>query len=332
MTEDENRLDRRRPARWHGLLPWLITLVCFGYLYFQIDSQAARQGTTTFGLLGGVFQRVDWLRWLLLMIPYSAFFFLVDSLIVWRIINWFNTRVPYRDILPIRASAYIISILNEQIGKGAMGVYLNRRHGVPGWQVGSSMLFIMFCEFYYLLSWATVGTWLHWDNIDPVFHQIPTLAVVAAIFLVAWVLYFSGTLAPGVALRERPLFASFRKAKIWNYLTIVLLRSPALLAAVFVYKESLELFGQTTTYLEMLGYLPVVFFGASIPGPFRAVAVAMWPLLYPDRAAEMSAFGLVQHNFFIFFNAAIGLLFLRRANRELFGEAQSSSSGQPKRS
>jgi hypothetical protein len=32
----------------------------------------------------------------------------------------------------------------------------------------------------------------------------------------------------------------------------------------------------------------------------------------------MATFGLVQHNFFIFFNAAIGLLFLRRANRELF--------------
>jgi hypothetical protein len=32
----------------------------------------------------------------------------------------------------------------------------------------------------------------------------------------------------------------------------------------------------------------------------------------------MTAFGLVQHKFFIFFNAAIGLLFLKRANRELF--------------
>jgi hypothetical protein len=28
---------------------------------------------------------------------------------------------------------------------------------------------------------------------------------------------------------------------------------------------------------------------------------------------------LVMHNFFIFFNAAVGLLFLRRATRELFG-------------
>jgi hypothetical protein len=51
----------------------------------------------------------------------------------------------------------------------------------------------------------------------------------------------------------------------------------------------------------------------------RAVAILLWVTLFPDRAAQMTAFGLVQHNFFIFFNAAIGLLFLKRANRELFG-------------
>ncbi len=39
----------------------------------------------------------------------------------------------------------------------------------------------------------------------------------------------------------------------------------------------------------------------------------------------MAAFGFVQHNFFILFNAAIGLLFLPRANRELFGERNAST-------
>jgi len=310
--------DQRNPARWQQALPWLITIACFSYLYFQIERQAARQGQSAVELLLSVFQRVSWTSWLGLMIPYSAFFFLIDSLVVWRIVNWFNTRVAYADILPIRASAYIISILNEQIGKGVMAVYLNRRDGVPGWQVGSSMLFIMFCEFYYLLSWGTLGTWLRWDSIPAVFHNIPVVAVGAAIFFVVWVLYFSGRIAPDSRMRERHILMSFRKAKVWQYAVIVALRSPALLAAVLVYKHAIGLFGVEVSYQEMLGFLPIIFFGASVPGPFRAVAVAMWPVLYPDKAAEMTAFGLVQHNFFIFFNAAIGLLFLRRANRELF--------------
>ena len=69
----------------------------------------------------------------------------------------------------------------------------------------------------------------------------------------------------------------------------------------------------------MLGYLPVIFFGAATPGPMRTVAITLWVILFPGNEGEMAAFGFVQHNFFIFFNAAIGLLFLRRANRELFG-------------
>ena len=68
-----------------------------------------------------------------------------------RTLSWFIKPIRYRDILPIRASAYIISLLSEQIGKGAMAYYLNRRHNVPGWEVGSVMLFIMFGEIFYLL-------------------------------------------------------------------------------------------------------------------------------------------------------------------------------------
>jgi hypothetical protein len=318
MSAPESAAPRGTGA-WRRALPWLVTFVCFTYLYLQIERQAARQGQSAALLLAHVFGSVDWMRWLALMIPYSAFFFLIDSLVVWRVVSWFDAPVSYASILPIRASAYIISILNEQVGKGAMAAYLNRRDGVPGWQVASSMLFIMFCEFYYLLSWGTLGTLLQWQRLPAVFQQIPVLAVVAAAFFVGFVAFFRGALAPNVALRDRQIFHAFRQARPWQYGVVILLRSPALVAAIFVYTQALHLFGVYASYRELLGYLPVIFFGAAVPGPFRAVAVAMWPLLFPHRAAEMTAFGLVQHNFFIFFNAAIGLCFLRRANRELFG-------------
>jgi hypothetical protein len=252
------------------------------------------------------------------MIPYSTFFFLVDSLVVWRIVNWFNTRVRYVDILPIRGSTYILSILNEQVGKGAMAFYLNRRDHVPGWQVGSSMLFIMFCEFYYLLLWALIGVSLGWASFPKIFHSLPWIAAGAALFFVVWTLYFRGSLAPKSKLRGRQILHAFRQAAPWQYGVIMLLRSPALLAAVLVYTLALRLFGVEVTFLQMLGYLPVIFFGAATPGPMRSVAITLWVTLFPDHSAQMAAFGLVQHNFFIFFNAAIGLLFLRRANRELF--------------
>jgi hypothetical protein len=318
-VSDDDRPDRG--TNWKAGIPWLITMACFAYLYTRLDGAAAREGLGLSAYLVGVFARVNWVAWLGLMIPYSAFYFLIDSLVVWRVVNWFNVRVSLGDILPIRASSYILSILNEQVGKGAMVLYLNRRDGVPGWQVGSSMLFIMFCEFFYLLTWATVGVALRWDSFPDVFHSIPWVFAAALVFFAGWVLYFNGRIAPGWNLRDREILHSFRSAAVWQYLGILLLRSPALLAAVVVYTLALRLFGVEAAFLDMLGYLPVIFFGAATPGPMRSVAIVLWVTLFPENEGEMAAFGFVQHNFFIFFNAAIGLLFLRRANRELFGGA-----------
>lgn len=314
---------KRRGALWQQALPWAITIVCFGYLYTRLDAAAGREGLTLFAYLGGIFSRVSWLKWLALMVPYSTFFFLIDSLVVWRVVSWFNTPVRYRDVLPIRGSSYILSILNEQVGKGAIGFYLNRRYGVPGWEVGSSMLFIMFCEFFYLLGWATLGWSFTRGRLPEVFDLIPWLAGAAAIFFTLFHLFFRGPLGRGVALRDRPIFKSFRAARLSQYGIIVLLRSPALLAAVVVYTLALGLFGVEASFIEMLGYLPVIFFGAATPGPMRSVAITLWVILFPGNEGEMTTFGFVQHNFFIFFNAAIGLLFLRRANRELFGQPTS---------
>jgi hypothetical protein len=313
-------VPQRKSTRVARLLPWIITLACFAFLYTRIDGAARRQGSSLVPYLAQVFEKVDWWSWLALMVPYSLLFFLVDSLVIWRVVNWFNARVPYRDILPVRASTYILSILNEQVGKGVMAYYLNRRDGVPGWQVGSSMLFVMFCEFYYLLSWACVGAMLRWDRVPEAFRVLPWLALGALAFFVVWILYFRGVIAPASKLRERDMLRSFRLAKPWHYATVIALRSPALLTAAFVYSHALGLFGIESSFLEMLGVLPLIFFGAATPGPMRAVAITMWVALFPDHPGEMAAFGLVMHNFFIFFNAAIGLVFLRRANRELFAQ------------
>ena len=105
-------MTSRKTPLWQRVLPWLITAVCFSYLYHRISAQAAREGQTALEFLLAVFGGVSWWRWLALMIPYSAFFFLIDSLVVWRVVNWFNAPVRYVDILPIRGSTYILSILN----------------------------------------------------------------------------------------------------------------------------------------------------------------------------------------------------------------------------
>lgn len=303
----------------------LITLACFVYLYYRLDGAAAREGLDLATYMAQVFADVQWLPWLLLMMIYSVFYFLIDTLVVSSALNWFIAPVRYRDLLPIRGSAYVISLFNEQVGKGAMAWYLNRRDGVPGWEVGSVMLFIMFCEVFYLLVWATAGYYFSSSELPQVFGLIPGLAIGAALFLVLWLLYFNGKLLPNSTLRDRRLLHAFRQARFKHYLMFLVLRSPALLMAVFVYSIALRLFGVEASFLGLLGFLPVIFFAAAVPTPMRAAAITLWVVLFPENEGQMAAFGFVQHNFFILFNALIGLVFLRRAQRELFGSTTQTS-------
>lgn len=297
----------------------IITALCFAYLYYRLNGAAMREGLSLTTYMSQVFANVAWGPWLALMMGYSLFYFVIDTLVVSRALNWFIAPIKYRNILPIRASAYIISIFNEQIGKGAMAYYLNRRDKIPGWEVGSVMLFIMFCEIFYLLIWATVGYFFAGQALPDVFSILPVISISAAIFFVLWYLYFSGKLLKDNQFRQRRILLAFREAKLWHYGMFFLLRSPALLAAVVVYTTALNLFGVEASFLNLLPYLPVIFFAAAVPTPMRAAAITFWVILFPENEGQMAAFGFVQHNFFILFNAIIGLIFWRRAQRELFG-------------
>jgi hypothetical protein len=311
---------RRKQSTLQRIVMMVITVACFVYMYFRVAGAAEREGLSVVDYMAGVFADIAWIPWLLLMMAYSGLYFLIDTLVVTQALTWFIKKIRFRDIMPIRASAYIISIFNEQIGKGAMAYYLYRRDRVPGWEVGSVMLFIMFCEMFYLLTWATVGYFVTSDALPEAFGLIPPIAGGAAVFLVLWILYFDGKLLPGLRLRERRILDAFRQAKAWHYGAFFLLRSPALISAVVVYTIALGFFGVESSFISLLGYLPVIFFAATIPTPMRAAAITSWVILFPENEGQMAAFGFVQHNFFIFFNALIGLLFWPRAQRELAGK------------
>jgi hypothetical protein len=320
VTPSEAPSSNNRSSKTLGrVVVVAITIACFAFLYYRLNGAAARAGLSLAGYMAQVFANVRWLPWLLLMMVYSSFYLTIDTLVVTRALNWFIKPIRYRDILPIRASAYIISLLSEQVGKGAMAYYLNRRDNVPGWEVASVMLFIMFGEVFYLLTWATLGFIVSRDSLPAVFDIMPAISVGAGLIFTVWVLYFRGRIFPASTFRDKKILHAFRMATLKHYALFFVLRSPALLAAVVVYTIALNLFGVQASLLPLLGYLPIIFFAATVPTPMRAAAIALWVVLFPENEGQMAAFGFVQHNFFILFNALIGVVFLRRAQRELFG-------------
>lgn len=315
---------------------WLLAAACFYLVYTKISAAAARENLTAAGYLARFFAAANWPAWLALMIPYSCFFFLVDAHATWRIVRWFNAPdFRFRGMLPIRASAYILSLVNEQIGKGAITLYLWRRHRVPAWQALSSMVMLGMVEIYQLLIFSAIGTAIYYDLVVAASSQLPLNLILPAVFVVAalWfpihLAFFAGHLFPRARLRDMQILRSFCLARLRHYILLVLFKAPNLLGAVLVYTLALDLFNVDVSFGQMLAFLPVIFLAAALPLPFHAGALVLWAVLFPDYP-EVGAFSLVMHTFFVLFNAVIGLVFLPRANRELLaaGEVEPASAAQ----
>ncbi len=262
--------------------------------------------------------------WLALMIPYSLFFFLVDSHATWRAIRWFNTpEIKLTNILPIRASAYILSLVNEQVGKGAMSLYLLRRYDVPGWKAVSTMVLLGIVEIYQLLIFSAIGVALYFDLVQEAAVSLPLPQIMLSVFAIAFlyfpfhVAYFRGYLFKNSTLRDKPIFHALRHAELKHYGLLLLCKAPNLIGAVVVYSLALSLFSVNVSFGQMLAFLPVIFLAAALPLPFHAGALLLWAVLFPDYP-EVGVFSMIMHTFFVVFNAVIGVVFLPLANRELF--------------
>lgn len=322
MTAEE---PPARKSPW-GLLfriaTWILAAGCFYLVYTRMEAAAERDNQTVLQYLVEFFAGADWVFWLALMIPYSVFFFLVDSHATWRVIRWFNAPdLKLGNVLPIRASAYILSLVNEQVGKGAMSLYLLKTYDVPGWRALSSMIFLGLIEIYQLLLFSAIGVAANFDlvreasTVLPLSVILPSIMVVAALYLPVHITYFR---TGSGGLRETNILTAFRQARPIHYLLVVLFKAPNLIGAVIVYTFALELFQVDVSLGQMLAFLPVIFLAAALPLPFHAGALLLWTVLFPDYP-EVAAFSFVMHTFFVLFNAAIGVLFLPRANKELFG-------------
>lgn len=324
---DKGTQEKSTKSILYRLITWLVTIGCFYLVYGRIEAAAARDQLSPLEYLSQFFGEASWGYWLLLMIPYSLFFFTVDAHATWRVIRWFNTPdIKFRNVLPIRASAYILSLVNEQVGKGAMSLYLLKRYEVPVWKAVSTMIFLGVVEIYQLLLFSAAGTILYLDLVKEASIHLPLADILGTVFLVAFLyfpfhlFYFSGRLFPGSSIRSKSLLHAFTQARFTDYLLVLLFKAPNLLGAVLVYTIALDLFNVPVAFGQMLAFLPVIFLAAALPLPFHAGALLLWTVLFPNFP-EVGAFSLVMHTFFVCFNALIGVVFLPKANKELFTDS-----------
>jgi hypothetical protein len=295
------------------LIPWAATALIFWLIFSRVPFARVWEA------LAGA--RV--LPYLTIMAPYSVFFLLVDTFCVTRVLNWFNRPIAYADVLPIRATTYLLTLVNSNLGQGGIALYLNRREGVPFLEVASSVVFLMFVELYQLVFFSSVGITFATRTID-----LPLGSVYAALYayLALHLLLFRLAGDRLADVRAARLLRSFRLARSRHYVLLVLYKAPNFLMATVVYYFALQCFGIHLPYLDLLLYLPIIFFSAALPIGVAHLGAPQFFWLYffggLAPAANVLAFSLATHFIFMIMNAALGLLFLPRAARELMAGAR----------
>jgi len=308
------------------LLPWLITAAIFAVIFTRIPISSVME----------TLSEVRFAPYLALMLPYSLFYCLVDTFVLTRVVHWFHQPVPYRRLLPIRASSYILSLLISGLGQGGLAFYVHRREGIPFLALAGTMVFLGVLEFIQLALYAAIGIVAFYPHLVPAFA--PLYLILIAVIGLGLFLIRSGAGPlqkclvgfPGAAKmrfsqwfqqRDTGLFNTFRQVRVRHAALTLLYKAPNFLMAVIVQHAALQLFGIEVPLTRLFTMLPIVFLAASVPGTVAHLGTsqAAWLYVFADYGtkAQILAYSLVAHATFMALNSLIGLGFLPFALKDL---------------
>jgi hypothetical protein len=324
---------KRGPGRLaRQAVPALLTALIF-YLIFR---------RVSFSRFIGAMGEADYGLFLALMIPNALAYFAWDTLVLAVVMRWFHGPIRYRDLLPVRAVAYVVTLVNPDLAEGATAVYLMRQSGAAFWEIAGTVVFLSWLELTHLSIWATAGMLAFPAGMPRELWMVPAGF---AIFWTLFLLYARRDFAPwrpivtavrrafppwralGLAgmrpVREWRVFQTFRQARPREYALVILLKAPMFFFSLVIHYWAAQAFGFHIPLLTLLAFLPIVFMLSALPitvahlGTTQAAWIFFFHAYAP--APKLLAFSLAAHLTFVVARAGFGLLFVPRAYGELAG-------------
>ncbi len=309
-ADHEATAPRREASVWARLIPAALTVVIFGVIFWRIPFDAFWQAVSGARLL----------PFFALMGSFSLCFFLADSAVLNALIRWFHGPIRYRELLPVRASTYIVSIINTQLAQAALALYLNRRFRTPLGEITSTVVLLILLEATNLIFFATVGSAAFPGGTPAVFFALP--AVLALIWIIVVGVARGGLGALGRRVGGNVLLSTFRRIRLRQGLAILCLKGSVFFLSLLVHAKALTFFGIEIPVLPLLAFLPIVYLVAALPVTVAHLGTsqAAWIFFFGSYAAEadLLAYSLAAHLTFMLANGSFGLIFLPRVYADLF--------------
>lgn len=280
--------------------------------------------------MGAALEQVPVIQFFGAFVPFSAFYWMIDSLCLTWVVRRFNAPLPLREIAPIRASMYLLALINSNLGQGGVAWYLHRRARIPLLEIVSSILFIGLMEVYQLFAFSTLGVIFYHPGSPSQRTIVHLLRIVygAAWLALAMLMGFFALARRSYRVRARieaspmrALARTFIEARPRDYAIVLAIKAPGFLASLIVQFLALWLFGISIPLVKLVLFLPLVFLAAALPIAVAHLGTsqAAWLIFFSTNAppAKILAYSLAAHFTFMFCNGLIGLIFLPRAAREL---------------
>ncbi len=319
-SETEGVAAKVSPPWWRRAIPYAGTIAIFALIFWRIP----------LGKVADALRDIPLGEFVAIFLPYSLFFFVIDSYCLTWVVRHFNAPMSWGDILPIRASMYLLAMINTNLGQGGVAYYLHRKAKIGFFSALSSILFIALLEVYQLFLFSTLGV-LFFSPSDPALARI--VGILRIVYVAAWLALFGIMGFFALARRNRllrewvekgragPLLATFLQARPLDYLVVLAIKAPTFLGSVVAQYFALGLYGISVPFLKLMLFLPLVFLAAALPIAVAHLGTsqAAWLLFFSGNAASarILAYSLAAHFTFMFCNGLIGLCFLPRATREL---------------
>jgi hypothetical protein len=240
-------------------IPYLIAAIALYWVYRHTDRVKLERAFASAPL--GAFVAISAL---MLVVNCAA-----DTFAMTSVFARFGCHVRYKDLYLVRASTYLLAIVNYHVGQAAIVGYLYRVKRVPLLRASGWILFIIGINVgtLLLLSSAGAARTAGQESLKPL-RYIP-LGCGIGIALYAALL----TLKPRV-LAERALFKPLFDMGIPGHIMGVLVRLPHIGVLLLWHFVSLRMFNVRVPVSAALLYLPVYFAAQSLPLNVNGIGIA----------------------------------------------------------
>ena len=309
---DTNTPGETQMTFWSKVVPIVLTVAIFGVIFWRIPIQAFWAAVSNANLV----------PFFALMGSFSLCFFLVDSFVLTTLIRWFHGPIRYRELLPVRAVSYLVSIINTQLAQAALALYINRRFRTPLGEITSTIVLLILFEATNLIFFATLGSLAFPGGTPVVFFVLPF--VLGAVWLVLIRMARGNRGFLGARMGDNVLLSTFRRVCLRQSMVVVGLRGSLFILSLLVHSQALTFFGMDIPLWPLLTFLPIVYLVAALPITVAHLGTsqAAWIFFFSSYApeADLLAYSLAAHLTFMLANGSFGLIFLPRAYSDLFGK------------